>query len=97
MPDDTIAANVLASSTASSFSVDTLSGALADARRRLIHDRAPVNDRDRRNRHELSKAGWRVAVVWECALRKGGEAGTAVELHHWLRGNGKEFETNPGS
>ena len=54
-------------------------------------------DRDRRNRHELIKTGWRVAVVWECALRKGGEAGTAVELHHWLRGNGREFETNPGS
>ena len=52
-------------------------------------------DRDRRNRHELIKAGWRVAVVWECTLRKGGEAGTAVELHHWLRGNEREFETNP--
>ena len=51
-------------------------------------------DRDRRKRAELLEAGWRVAVVWECALRKGGEVGTASELEHWLRGNSREFETS---
>ena len=54
-------------------------------------------DRDRRKRAELLEAGWRVAVVWECALRKGGEVGTASELEHWLRGNSREFETSPGA
>ena len=54
-------------------------------------------DRDQRNRSELLEADWRVAVVWECALRKGGEVGTASELEHWLRGNSREFETSRGA
>ena len=54
-------------------------------------------DRDRRKRAELLESGWRVAVVWECALRKGGEVGTASEVDHWLRGNSREFETSPGA
>ena len=52
-------------------------------------------ERDRRNRLDLLEVGWRVAVVWECALRKGGESGTAMALEHWLRGNAREFETSP--
>lgn len=52
--------------------------------------------RDQRNRRELLNAGWRVAVVWECSLRKGGEHGTAVKLDSWLHGDEKEFETSPG-
>ena len=54
-------------------------------------------DRDRRKRIELLKAGWRVAIIWECALRKGGEIGAASELEHWLRGKSPEFETRRGS
>ena len=50
--------------------------------------------RDERNRRELLDAGWRVAVVWECSLRKGGDPGTAVELNSWLHGDEKEFETS---
>ena len=53
--------------------------------------------RDRRNRADLLEAGWRVAVVWECALRKGGAIGTATELEHWLRGDRREFATSPGA
>lgn len=51
--------------------------------------------RDQRNLRELLDAGWRVAVVWECSLRKAGGPGTALELDVWLHGDEKEFETNP--
>jgi DNA mismatch endonuclease (patch repair protein) len=45
--------------------------------------------RDERNMHELLAKGWRVATVWECALR--GRAQHAIEsvadeLEDWLRG-----------
>ncbi len=45
--------------------------------------------RDRRTQAALHTAGWRVGVVWECALR--GKAGGQVEqiaerLEGWLRG-----------
>lgn len=51
-------------------------------------------ERDRRNRRELLEAGWRVAIVWECALRRKGELGTALKLDLWLRGNARMFETS---
>jgi DNA mismatch endonuclease (patch repair protein) len=43
---------------------------------------------DVRNRASLLKAGWRVAVVWECALRGTGHDVDAVAgtLAAWLRG-----------
>lgn len=47
--------------------------------------------RDRRNRRALLDAGWRVAVVWECALRNGDEIAVAAALHGWLRDGGAEF------
>ena len=50
-------------------------------------------ERDRRNRRALLDAGWRVAVVWECALRKGVESVTVSEMEHWLRGKEAEYET----
>ena len=42
-------------------------------------------ERDRRDRHALLEAGWRDAVIWECALRKGVESTTVSEVEHWLR------------
>ena len=51
-------------------------------------------ERDRRNRRDLLRAGWRVAVVWECALRKRIEDEIALQLDRWLRGNDREFETS---
>ena len=47
---------------------------------------------DRRARDALLAAGWRVAVVWECALRGAGtDAGqVAKRLAVWLRGNEPE-------
>ncbi|GAB1254795.1 very short patch repair endonuclease [Desulfovibrio falkowii] len=49
-------------------------------------------NRDRRVREELLAAGWRVGVVWECALRGAGRdlEGVANHLAHWLYGNETE-------
>jgi len=49
-------------------------------------------ERDRRNRDRLLEAGWRVAIVWECTLRKGVDVGTALRLEQWLRGRAPIFE-----
>lgn len=43
-------------------------------------------DRDRRNVEELRTLGWRVATVWECAMKKS-VAETARLVEDWLRGN----------
>ena len=50
-------------------------------------------ERDRRNRRELLEAGWRVAIVWECALGKQREFETVLMLDRWLQGTAREFET----
>ena len=51
-------------------------------------------ERDERNRHRLLEEGWRVAIVWECALRKRGALGIALKLEQWLRGSDRTFETS---
>lgn len=53
--------------------------------------------RDRRHRHELLQSGWRVAVVWECALRKEEALRTARKLDRWLHGEDRTFETHLAS
>ena len=50
-------------------------------------------ERDRRARKDLLEAGWRVAIVWECALRKDGADWTSLTLDQWLRGGEGNFET----
>ena len=50
--------------------------------------------RDHRAREALLAARWRVAVVWECALRGSRSQSTAAALHRWLHGTEREFETN---
>ena len=50
-------------------------------------------ERDRRTRDALLEGGWRVAVIWECALRAELTEITARTLDHWLRGCEREFET----
>ena len=49
--------------------------------------------RDTLVRRELQEAGWRVAVVWECALRTE-QAVTAAStaVGSWLQGTGVELE-----
>jgi DNA mismatch endonuclease (patch repair protein) len=47
-------------------------------------------ERDARNQLALQGQGWRVATVWECALRGRGEKATsdvADSLAEWLRGH----------
>ena len=40
-------------------------------RKKFWHDKLEGNrERDRRNRRELKKQGWKVLVVWECQTRK---------------------------
>lgn len=49
--------------------------------------------RDTSVRLELGKAGWRVATVWECALRtEDGVAAAGATVGTWLRGTGVELE-----
>ena len=53
------------------------------------------SERDRRNEESLRLAGWRVAIVWECALRGRGETAltrATVALDAWIRGSGQMFE-----
>jgi DNA mismatch endonuclease (patch repair protein) len=50
-------------------------------------------DRDARKEEALQLAGWRVAVVWECAMRKGRFEKTLMELERWLRSPSVRFET----
>jgi DNA mismatch endonuclease (patch repair protein) len=40
--------------------------------------------RDIRNLSELERAGWRIAVVWECAIKEKGISGTAEEVAKWI-------------
>ena len=54
-------------------------------------------ERDRRGRRTLRESGWRIAIVWECELRQGSEAGVALKLERWLRGSETEFETGLGA
>jgi DNA mismatch endonuclease (patch repair protein) len=48
--------------------------------------------RDERKTQELLNAGWRIAIVWECALRGGGDAEAAVALARWLPSGIARFE-----
>jgi DNA mismatch endonuclease (patch repair protein) len=43
--------------------------------------------RDERNYLKLAESGWRVAIVWECALRGTGSApdATVRRLGSWIR------------
>lgn len=46
--------------------------------------------RDARNEKALNDAGWRIAVVWECALRGRGPdalSGVVWSLDAWIRGH----------
>ena len=44
--------------------------------------------RDAKNINELRKLGWRVAVVWECAMRLKQPEATALTIGNWLKGRG---------
>ena len=50
-------------------------------------------ERDKRNNRILLDSGWRVAIVWECALRGEAQDDTATQLEQWLHGSDSIFET----
>lgn len=47
--------------------------------------------RDQRSHESLLSAGWRVATVWECALRGVKAEQTVASLAHWLKDGGNTF------
>jgi len=49
---------------------------------------------DRRARRDLEKLDWRVAVVWECAIRspRSDEVLLAGRIVRWLKGNRRSLE-----
>lgn len=49
--------------------------------------------RDRTDTDALRQAGWRVATIWECALRSQELAGTITDLDRWLRSGTPEYES----
>ncbi len=49
--------------------------------------------RDQRSVHELLRVGWRVATVWECALRGEDAPRSADLIQDWLRSDHQQFET----
>jgi DNA mismatch endonuclease (patch repair protein) len=52
-------------------------------------------ERDFRNEQKLANAGWRVAKIWECALRGKGEGAlidTADRIERWIRSGERSLE-----
>lgn len=48
--------------------------------------------RDRSQRVALLKTGWRVGIIWECALQpKGSLDATVAGVEQWLKGQCREF------
>lgn len=49
-------------------------------------------ERDRLVMDRLFQEGWRIGVVWECALRRGQEADVAETVARWLRSDERFME-----
>ena len=55
-------------------------------------------DRDRRAAYELAEMGWRVLIVWECAMRdRGAAAGLHEALQAWIEGGASTGEISARS
>lgn len=50
--------------------------------------------RDKRNELALKAAGWRVATVWECALKRHPASEVARWIGLWLRGTQSTFNSD---
>lgn len=50
--------------------------------------------RDGKNRYRLVSEGWRVAIVWECGLRKASDR-IAAEVEDWLKNGSGRFAEFP--
>lgn len=51
--------------------------------------------RDARAMAALIEEGWRVAIVWECALRGQRVEESVMQVADWLVGSHERFETTP--
>ncbi len=49
-------------------------------------------EHDRLVMEQLATTGWRVAVVWECALRARDAAAVAAQVAHWLQSDEERIE-----
>jgi len=58
---------------------------------------AATETRDKRSRARLLEAGWRVAIVWECALRGKRLLATVPEIAEWLASDSREYTTDSQS
>jgi DNA mismatch endonuclease (patch repair protein) len=50
--------------------------------------------RDRQNQEELMLVGWRIAIVWECALRGDAAGEASLTLTNWLQSTIPLIEIN---
>jgi DNA mismatch endonuclease, patch repair protein len=50
--------------------------------------------RDAENTASLIRKGWRVCIVWECAIRQKGEEEVGTLVAHWLTGKDRFFEVD---
>ncbi|MBY3433758.1 DNA mismatch endonuclease Vsr [Rhizobium laguerreae] len=48
--------------------------------------------RDAHNEEEMAGMGWRVALVWECAIKDLGVAQVSGRIADWLRGRSERLE-----
>lgn len=63
---------------------------MPDTRREFWQEKLLGNrQRDRRNAHLLIESGWRMATVWECALRGNGPDALS-QLEQWLRSESRD-------
>lgn len=53
-------------------------------------------ERDQRKLIALREAGWRVAIVWECAIRSEGAAGIARQVRSWVNSSEEFCEISSG-
>lgn len=49
-------------------------------------------ERDNRNLMELQAASWRVAIAWECSIKRLGGPGVAALIAEWLKGDSERLE-----
>ena len=71
------------------FGTDTTDGRVSKCRTEWWEAKIARNAaRDAFNRHQLAATGWRVVVVWECALRTVAlRAQTLADLERMILGN----------
>ncbi|PIS19503.1 MAG: very short patch repair endonuclease [Zetaproteobacteria bacterium CG12_big_fil_rev_8_21_14_0_65_55_1124] len=65
-----------------------------ETRREFWNSKLDANiERDKRNIEKLNSLGWRVAIVWECAIKKKSSFEEMISsLEDWIRSGHSELE-----